>query len=83
MENGRDISAHRDLMQSPVLQKGLDYAMLEYQGRLAAQTEPPLAATAHFKLTGVLEFIHVLKTLAESPKESNLKIVDDNLNHRA
>lgn len=76
------VEAHRALMQREDLQRSLDFSLLEYQKQVSVRTEPPLAATGHFRVLGALEFIQILKDLAESVPEPT-KIVPASLNHRA
>lgn len=77
--SSKAISAHRELMQRPDLEVGLDFALMEYQGILSRQsTTFNDAAANHFKITGVLEFLQTLRQLAEPnapttlPKSDNL-----------
>lgn len=84
MESARDVSAHREMIQSEDFSRSIDFALMEFQ-RLVSQT--PLdnfnaAAAAHFRITGAQEFIHVLRNLSETPKITPIKS-DGNLDHRA
>lgn len=76
------VEEHRELMQSNVLQRSLDFALLEYQKQIAVRTEPQMASTGHFRMLGALEFIQIMKDLAESTPEPT-KLVTPSLNHRA
>ena len=69
-------------MQNPVLERALDYALLEYQKVVAMKTNEQLAATGHFRILGALEFIQTMKDLAESQVEPP-KVITPSLNHRA
>jgi hypothetical protein len=72
-ESQDNVSKHKRLLDLPELQRALDFALMEYQGRLSfeAGTEGAnaqlTAMAAMYKLKGVLEYIHVLKNLAEKP----------------
>lgn len=75
------IKAHRDLMQNQNLKLAIDVALLQYQGQLS-NAKPPDAASAAFsfyKVTGALEYINVLKNLAETPPAAPAKTSTDNL----
>jgi len=53
---------------------------LQYQMELAGQKVDGSGAAANqFKLTGALEFIHVLKMLAEAPAQVPRTVDRDNL----
>lgn len=77
-----NLSIHRNLMQAPELQNSLDYALMEYQSRLSGDeiANFNIAAVNHIKMSGALEFIDILKHLAESNAPSR-QAVDFNLNH--
>lgn len=79
-----NVSKHRHLMESTDLQRGLDFALLEYQGQIANETttDQGAAFAAAFKLKGALEFLNVLKYLAEPPIVLPNR-VSENLDHRA
>lgn len=75
MSSGKLVSQHREMIASPVLRISLDYALLEYQRRLSLPAMDQIAAAAHFKTAGALEFIDVLMNLAENkePAEARRK----------
>lgn len=65
-ENGA-VTAHRALLENPYFDKGADAAMLEYGSLVAQQAKDGNSAmAAGFRLQGAIEFLQVLKTLAES-----------------
>lgn len=76
------VEKHRELMQRDDLQRGLDYALLEYQKEVAMRTNEQMAGTGHFRIVGALEFIQILKDLAE-PMAIMPKREDKTLNYRA
>lgn len=78
-QSAKTVSAHRELMQRPDLEAGMDFALMEYQRQLAQSvTTFNDAAANHFKITGALEYIQTLRNLAEPsalpslPKQDNL-----------
>lgn len=75
------VETHRNLIFRDDLQRGLDYALLEYQRVLCEQRSDMSGAAAnHFKLMGAQELIHVLKTLAETPRMPTV-VPEGNLKH--
>jgi hypothetical protein len=61
------LEAHRAMMQRPEFEYGCDMALLEYQLRLSSQaTTFNDAAANNFKITDAMEFLAVLRNLAES-----------------
>lgn len=76
------VKNHREMFSHPTAQQAIDMALLHYTTVLATQRPDMSGAAAnHFKTAGALEFVHILKTLAEpaqvaSPmKDHNLKPV--------
>lgn len=80
-ESADNISKHRKLVDSPEFVRAVHFALLEYQAMMASQTKDGNSAVAcGFRNQGAIEFVGVLRTLAES--ESPFPpIVDRNLNH--
>lgn len=76
------VSTHRDLIQRPDLQRSLDFALLEYQTQVARHTDSAMAGAGHFRMVGALEFVTVLKTLAETSVALPIK-KDPGLDHKA
>jgi hypothetical protein len=75
------VETHRALIQRDDLQRGLDYALLEYDRILIEQrNDANTAAAGFFKIMGAHEFIQCLKTLAESPRLPTI-VPDGNLRH--
>lgn len=80
VSNGQVVKAHREMTQSDTFQRAVDSAMLQYQFELSGQrVDGSGAAANHFKLTGALEFIHLLKCLAEPPQQAPKPKDFDNL----
>ena len=81
LDAGR-IRLHREMVDSDTFLKGVDYALLQHSGALAAQvTESQSAMAAGYQLLGAWTFLATLKTLAEIPQKP-AKIVDlSNLDH--
>ena len=77
--NAVAVKNHREMFSSVVAQTALDFALLEYQHALVNQRgDMGMAAANHYKLAGAMEFIHLLKSLAE-PVPVAPKMVDHNL----
>lgn len=77
------LKQHEKLMSDPQLYASLDIALLEYQRRLSNQrVDGNGAASNHFKITGAIEFLDVLKNLSQTntptpvrtPGELNQKV---------
>jgi len=63
------IGAHRDLMQRPELQRGVDHALMQLIWEESQNTlDGNSAAAAAYKMTGAQRFISILRELAESPR---------------
>jgi len=76
-----NIESHRKLLDQPQFELSLHYALLEYVRLLCEQrTDMSGAAANQFKLIGAKEFVHVMKTLAESPRVPAAQ-TSDNLLH--
>jgi hypothetical protein len=77
-------SMHRDLMQNPALTRSIELAQAHYSRILAERgaLDGYSAASSFHKITGVVEFIAILKSLGETgeiPKITNT----DKINHNA
>jgi len=60
------VDAHRELMQKPEVQRGLDYALMQMLHELSETSlDGNSSAANQYKLVGAKEFIRHLKTLAE------------------
>lgn len=84
-ESQQNVSHHRELIQRNEFQRACDFAMMQYQGELAANSTDNfnVCAAAHLKITGALEFIRVFRLLGEQVIPGP-KIVDrDNLTHQS
>lgn len=84
MADAKHISAHRELMQNGWLLRSIELARDHYFRILAERgaLDGYSAASSFHKITGVHEFIAILKSLGESsniPKPTET----DKLNHRA
>lgn len=81
-ESTQNITAHRDMLQSPEFERALDFAALEYQLQAAARvTDGNGALALGYKLLGVQEFISTLKMLSEVPQPMP-RTIDQNLDHK-
>lgn len=75
------LGKHREMVDSDAFQRAVDFATLQYQAMLSEQIrDGNTAATAGFKMQGVIEFMGVLRNLSETPTRSN-RPTDDNLKH--
>lgn len=76
--NPKFISMHREMMQQPMLSVSLQYAQLQFERELFSGRLPDgnTAAANAYKIQGVLEFLHILKNLAEMPEIP--KVTHDN-----
>lgn len=67
------VDTHRELIQRPDLQRGLDNALAQYAWTLCAvDMDGNKAAQHQFKLAGAHEFIRILKSLAEQQMVSKV-----------
>lgn len=75
------VNKHHDLIQSPEFQRGLDYALLEMQRRLADRNPQTTqdAMGAYYEAKGATDFVKLLKNLAESERPQIKTIDRDNL----
>lgn len=66
-QSADNIKKHRELVDSNEFQRGCDFALLQYQTKLASQqVDGQLAAASHFKVLGVLEFLQEFRFLSET-----------------
>lgn len=80
-----NVSKHRDLIASREFERAIDFALAEYQRIMAAgpvDSNPQLALAGHYKQMGAVEFVHVLRNLAEPPPLPPTR-VSDQLDHKA
>jgi len=65
----KEVTAHNDLIVSPLFRRALDAALLEYQRRIASSHgyDAQSAAAASFKIQGALGFVHELTHLGLKP----------------
>lgn len=66
-ESSDNISKHREMIVSRSFERGIQYALSEYQLFLS-RANPNEAMLSHFKHVGAQEFIAVLRNLAEKPQ---------------
>lgn len=68
-ESADNISKHREMVESRTFERAIDFALMQYQLLLAAETQrnPGAAAFSGLKATGAVEFVDVLKNLSEMP----------------
>lgn len=85
MQSPQVVSAHRDMIATNTFQIGCDFAMLEYQTRLALITPADFNtyAASGMKMQGALEFLQILRMLGETPKLPVVTTPGDNLSHRS
>lgn len=83
MESGDNVTKHRRLLEAGELQRGFDYALMEYQNILSREvvSNPATAGGPAFRMAGALELISVFKRLAETPVIMR-QVPNDNLNQK-
>jgi hypothetical protein len=84
-ESKDNISKHRDLIASREFERAIDFALLEYQRYMAQgpmDSNVNQALAGHYKQMGAVEFVHILKTLAEEAPIPPVRVMDQ-LDHRA
>ena len=80
MSSPDNISKHRALVDSREFQRGVDFALLEYQDQLMDGVgDGNTAATVGFKLRGVHEFLRVFRLLSEPTRQLTTLAASDNL----
>lgn len=80
MESADNISRHRSMIDSREFQRGLDFALLEYQHQcMRLVNEPNSAASMGLRLRGVYEFLDVFRLLGENVKITAVPRVQDSL----
>jgi len=83
IQDATRVKAHKLLVQNETFTSGVDASLLQYQRYLGQKdVESSEAAANHYKMVGAMEFVAVLKTLAETPqipKAANIATLD----HRA
>jgi hypothetical protein len=63
----RAIESHRQMLETPAFERATDMATMEYERLVAEQVRDGNSAmAAGFKIQGALEFLQILKTLAEA-----------------
>lgn len=74
------VREHRAMIEKPEFDRAVDMAQLEYQKLLAGQVvDGNTAMSAGFRAQGAIEFIGILKTLAESVQMPAPRRDPDNL----
>lgn len=80
LSDPKKIEAQRTLVQNAVFSYGVDAALMQYQRFLCNQpVESQEAAASHYRMEGALQFVAVLKGLAEMPqiqKPQNIAALD-------
>lgn len=72
-----NIRAHRAIIEKDEFQRSLDHALMQYQLMLVVDAKDGnSAAAAHYKMQGVLEFLHQFKYLAEQVVPERRKLPD-------
>ena len=66
MASDQNVSKHRALVDSREFERGVDFALLEYQTQLmGGVTDGNHAAAVALKLRGVHEFLQIFRMLSE------------------
>ncbi len=79
--NGTFLKEHHNLVDSSAFERGCDYALLQYQRQLSESvTDAVGAGAAGLKMKGVMEFLAVLRSLADTSLPPQRR-PDDNLQH--
>lgn len=74
IESQELVKSHMALIEREDFQRALDAALLQYQLTLSLEAKDAnAAAAAHFKITGVLEFLHQFKYLGLAPTPPRTK----------
>jgi hypothetical protein len=80
--NAVRVKNHLSAIQSQVLRESIDVALLEYQRKLAINTnEQNGGAAAMFKIKGALEFVDELLRLGEAPSQQKQSADIERINH--
>lgn len=80
MLSADNITKHRNLVDSREFERGVDFALLEYQAQLMQYaTDGNGAAAVGIKLRGVHEFLQTFRLLGEELKVVTPTIVRDHL----
>lgn len=80
METAANIHKHRALVDSEDFQRGVDFALLQYQLDLANQiSDGNSAVGVGLRIKGAQEFLFTLRNLSEMPKIAGPVRVLDNL----
>jgi len=68
------VDAHRELIQRPDLQRGLDFALMQMMmDECQSAVDGNSAAAAAYKMAGAKGFIKILRELAETPAVAQRK----------
>lgn len=79
-ESNDNIAKHHKLVDSTEYQRAIDFSLLEYQKNLSMNASDPNAAmTMGVKISGVLEFLTVMKQLGDPPQVYDRRPPKDNL----
>jgi len=84
LSNAKQRQAHNELAADDQMRSSLNFALLEYQGRLSSEiTDGNSAATTAYKIRGALEFINVFlhlgKEIQSAPQQSPIIQLDHNI----
>lgn len=78
--SGTRLSDHRDLITKESFRIAIDTALLQYQTELAANCKDQYSAMSNgLRTLGALEFVSVLRKLADKPVPVNITPISDNL----
>lgn len=76
----QNVKAHRQMVDGDTFTHAIDVALLQYQAELHPRAvDFNNAAANSFRLAGALEFVHVLRTLADSIQVAPKTVDRDNL----
>lgn len=79
--NGAFLKEHHNLVDSIAFERGCDYALLQYQRQISENiTDANGAGAAGLKMKGVMEFLAVFRSLADTSLPPQRR-PDDNLAH--
>lgn len=82
LSNRALLEKHNSLLERPEFEAACHFGLLEYQRVLSQSTVPfQDAAANHYKMTGALEFLAVLKNLSSNPTRPTT-VDRDNLQHQ-
>lgn len=77
------IKGHKELLESPVFDTALDFAMLQFVRELAEdKNAAQMAGPYAMMITGAHKYVEILRGLSSMPVTTPKVLDPDNLNHR-